>query len=237
MSLLEIILLAAGNSRRFQLEGYEIPKPFLKVDFLGKIQPMCYHVIDTIKHIGPIVRLVVKKEDLHYTEYNSYVRAFPIIESQGQADSLLQIVRELKRNCSVLVLDCDMLLRPHDLQYLIDAVSLYEVAVSVARTFDPNASTVDQIPFPTQFREKECASEWGIVGARAFRNSMHLQSALEEYIQFCNSYGEIESFLTPAINYIKGKKYAHVVGDYVDWGTQLDFVKAGRASYENSLSS
>ena len=229
MSNISVIILAAGDSRRFAVMGYDTPKPFLTIDYAGQKCSMLGHVLLRVEKFANSVLVVTRmNQELPSDIYNIHcpLDHLQVNFTLGQADTLRKALVGLPEQ-SVMVLDCDMLLPEHDLEYLAAATDLYEVAVAVARTFDPNASTVDQIPFPTQFREKECASEWGIVGARAFRSVKHLRAALEEYVVYCGIYLHSEPFLTPAINYIKGKKFAHVVGDYVDWGTPQRLQESG----------
>jgi hypothetical protein len=228
MSDLWVVVPAAGESRRFKDAGYSIPKPFLCIrDKYGIEHYMLEHILMP----------VLTSYDLHNTDpivgipAGSHppctgVQYIPIEKTLGQADSTFQMIQNLPENDSVLVLDCDMILDTADIQKIAELIKIYDVVIAVAESFDPNASRVDTIPFPTRFVEKEPISQYAIVGARAFHNIGFLSKALERTIERYRSIGQ-EPYLSVAINHYPGAKYAHLITKYTDWGTPQSVKESG----------
>lgn len=228
MSKIWAIIPAAGQSRRFVEAGYIIPKPFLSLKSKdGITRSMIGHVIHNLPgHLRNNLLIGIssqwdKPEDLK--QDFSFIR---IYNSKGQADTIYQMLNYLKEDDSIIIIDCDMILYKEDIEKLINILTVYDVAIAVSVTFDPNSSRVDHVPFPTRFVEKQPISEWGIVGARAFKRVGLLKEAingiLEDHYRM-----QIEPYLSVAINYYPGIKYAHVITDYVDLGTPERVKEAG----------
>lgn len=223
MSELYTIIPAAGVSKRFKEAGYETPKPLLYVKSKdGTIASMVAHVVDSAPFENCLIGLPIgqkQPDDLTGA-------AVGIKSTTGQADTIYQIVRMLDDDSSILVLDCDMVLLTKDIDKLVEMIKVYDVAIAVTETFDPNSSRVDQVPFPTKFVEKEPISQWGIVGARAFKNAGLLTDALRKTLEWAKALN-VEPYLSHAINLYPGTKYAHVITEYQDWGTPERLQQSG----------
>lgn len=215
MSNLRIIIPAAGESRRFKDAGYETPKPLLNLRAPdGRIGIMLSHVIRSIpNNLYP--GLIVALPGNVKIPGNLTGHTTPIYSTRGQADTVYQVASKLLPHDRVLVLDCDMILQQEDVAVLVNMLKIYTVTIAVTETFDPNASRVDTIPFPTRFVEKEPISQWGIVGARAFSRADSLVSSLKTLLDSTKE----EPYLSTAINYHPGNKFAHVITKFTDLGT------------------
>jgi len=213
-SKLWVIVPAAGESRRFKEAGYFTPKPLLKIrDNGGLSLRMVTHVI---ANLPPVTcRDVIVGLPAGVEPVVPFYKYLSIINTEGQADTVFQMIQKLPFDDSVLVLDCDMMLEPNDIQKLIDLLQIYDVTVAVAETFDPNSSRVDSVPFPTRFVEKEPISQYGIVGARGFKKIRNLTQAIVR----ANIDIHTELYLSHAMNYCMGTKYAHIVTEFTDLGT------------------
>ncbi len=227
MSNLWRVVLAAGESKRFKEAGYTTPKPFLRIrDSIGLSMPMIVHVVSNLPPVGDkdfyrtVVALPIG------TEYGFGPTTKYIETTKGQADTVLQIVKNLPHEDSILVLDCDTILQTKDIQKLIEMNSVYGVTLAVTETFDPNVSRVDQVPFPTMFVEKEPISQYGIIGARCFRSNLLLIEALEEVMKECAETGK-EPYLSMALNHYPGTKFALVIDKFEDWGTPERIKESG----------
>jgi len=226
MSNIWTVIPAAGESRRFKDAGFVTPKPLLTLKSKsGEIGYMVQHVIADFPawlRAGVIVALpegFPKPIDLQE-------RVVSIEHTTGQADTVYQVVKTLPDDDSVLVLDCDMILKTKDILTLVEMINVYDVTIAVSETFDPNASRVDSIPFPTRFVEKEPISQWGIVGGRAFKKAGLLTQALKKTLDRCVDRHQ-EPYLSLAINPYPGSKFAHVITDYIDLGTPERIKEAG----------
>ena len=209
MSKLWVVIPAAGKSQRFIDAGYLTPKPLLRLEAPdGKIGPMIEFIKDTVPKGLEIIEI------LH------------LEKTVGQADTVYQGIKDLPSDDSCLILDCDTLLQTIDIQKLISLLGIYDMSLLVAETFDPNASRVDQIPFPTRFVEKEPISQFGIIGARAFKDIGFLTLALKRTLDRC-AIRSTEPYLSTAINHYPGTKFAHLITEYVDLGTPQRIKEAG----------
>lgn len=232
MSKTWVVIPAAGESRRFKTEGYRLPKPVLLISWQGKILSMVEHVIASLPSgefevVVVLPRGVDGPRSLQRSASVGHIRL-----TNGQADTVLQIVRDLPTKDKVLVMDCDMILRSEDIFHVHHSLWAFDLTVAVTKTFDPNASRVDRIPHPELFVEKEPISEWGIVGLRGFRDVGCLTQALETTILTCNRH-RTEPYLSMAMNYYPGTRYAHQIFDYQDWGTPERLRQTGAYIVDN----
>lgn len=232
MHNLQILIPAAGESKRFKEEGYDSPKALLYLKSSdGVVKDMLTHVIDTLPQekdsLGwPIpITIALSSNQEKWVVGNSITIKW-IDKTIGQADTILQSIKDLKDEDSILICDCDMLLKKEDLKQLVWLLLGYDVTIAVSETFDPNASRVDQVPFPKMFVEKEPISQYGIIGARAFRSIGKLKQALKKTLEDCEKLN-IEPYLSMAINNYVGTKYALLINEFVDLGTPERIRKAG----------
>jgi len=219
------IIPAAGQSQRFADVGYSTIKPLLKVqDRNGLTLSMLAHVRGTLPVEDPYVLTALPAGVERPEDYKGTKTI--VIETIGQADTIRQAIIGLPANDAVLIADCDMVLDPIDIFKMITHSQIAEVVVAVTQTFDPNASRVDQIPFPTRFVEKEPISQWGIVGIRIFNSVRKLEIALDIAISRAIRHSQ-EPYLSMAMNDYPGPKYAHVITNFQDWGTPERLVNSG----------
>lgn len=215
MSSLFTVIPAAGKSQRFRDAGYSLPKPYLVIKDKNCVtNRMIGHVITSFPHSLKII--ATPSDRLPLSNYDAMEHA--IHQSVGQADTIYQVVKDLPKDSQILILDCDVVLQTRDIERVVGLLNSYDMVMAVAFTFDPNASRIDQIPFPTKFVEKKAISEFGMVSARAFRNAGKLTKALEETLEYCAA-AEMEPYLSYAMNEYDGTKYAHLITEYQDWGT------------------
>jgi hypothetical protein len=219
MSRTVVLIPAAGSSVRYQKAGYSQPKQTLVIRHNRVIKTMLAHVEDTV--IGFDIMIGLRADS--YPPKDIRGEIIPIEETKGQSDTLFQMVRFVPDGRPVLVLDCDMLLEPADILQLDLLLCSWDVAVAVTKTFDPNASRIDTFPYPTWFVEKEPISEYGIVGARAFRSKSKLYTALSKQL----SQTMTEPYLSTAINFYDGKKIALEINKFSDWGTPERLAESG----------
>jgi len=219
------VILAAGQSRRFVEAGYSLPKPFLTIqDQDGKRGQMVDFVVNSLPDTMKIF-IAIPATYLYAPQRD--VQNVHISRTYGQADTAYQVVSHLPKDRRVIVLDCDMVLQPRDVKNIIELTRLFETVTAVTPTFDPNASRVDSVPFPTRWAEKEPISSWGIVGARAFRNAGRLTTALRHVLEMPGAPGE--PYLSTAMNHYLsfGQNFAYEVSQFKDWGTPERIAASG----------
>lgn len=226
----QVVVLAAGESRRFAEAGYRVPKPLLPISRTGtgeKPAAMVTHVM----------RAVERAVDSLATEWWGWVavpprgelrpgnRRMSVVEvgdSRSQVETLVRVLPGLPEEAPVLVLDCDTLLSPAVMEQLLAHVmgGRYQAALAVtANLDDANMSRPDSAPHPQRFAEKRLGfSPWGVVGARAFH---HVGTLLEVALK------AHEDYLTPLFNHYPGAKVTQDAGEWVDWGTPERLVAQG----------
>ena len=232
-----VVIPAAGLSKRFSDAGFSTPKALLQIKSKKNISlPMVSHVINSVDYysvdrfITPdkiIVGLPFGHDNKDILVPKTFIK-----NTLGQADTIFQLISDLPENDKVLVLDCDMVLNSKDIRKLVEMGQVYDVALAVTETFDPNSSRVDQVPFPTMFVEKEPISSFGIVGARTFKNIGKLREALKKTMQEHLLNGK-EPYLSSALNHYPGKKFALVVDEFQDWGTPQRVTDSGASIIDN----
>lgn len=224
---MRVIILAAGQSKRFLKAGYKTPKPFLKIDWNGLVAMMIEHVLNTVPlefnmidiaippgWSGAITDSVSWKEGLRIN--------FHIVEfTKGPADTAKQVLRAIRPD-STMILDTDILNSTND---LLKLSTLHHCAVLVRRSANPAYSYVDNIGEFTRIKEKERISDYAVQGAYFVP-----RSAMEEFLQvLCHIVDSAsEPFMSHVFDHLPLQKYA-VPTTYipVDWGTPQDVEMSG----------
>lgn len=220
-----ILIPAAGESQRFRAEGLLTPKPLLRVRHEGRECTMLAHVVSRVPRE---FQVVVALRDPPISSRDWRGRVAVVGETSGQAETVLRALREIPDEDGVTTMDCDTLMEQDDVHELCALVgSEYSAAVAVAYdTADQQMSRVDYVPVPTLFVEKRSISPWGMISARSFSSAGVLREVLEEVVLEYASAGR-EPYLSEALNRYPGKKIAHVVTRWTDWGTPAKLRSSG----------
>lgn len=218
------IILAAGQSKRFQDRGFKTPKPLLEIDYMDYSASMLAHVQRHIPEGMEILTVLREGMDPPNDIRGGVIH---ITETRGQAESLYRVISVMREDRPILVHDCDMLLDVLDIHLLMNKLDHYPITVAVTETFDPNASRVDKIPFPDLFVEKQPISRWGIIGARGFDSHKELTKCIEIELRRNINTVDYEPYLSEAMNHFGGQPYALQITDYVDWGTPERIIESG----------
>ncbi len=225
---MRVIILAAGQSKRFQQAGYKTPKPFLKVEWNGTTAMMIDHVINTIPLELEDVDIALPpgwskhcSKELAFRP--GYVFKYDVIEnSKGPAETAYQILTHLEISESCLFLDTDILNSTND---LLKLTKLNHCGVLVRRSANPAYSYVDQLGRFEHIKEKERISEYAVQGAY-YVPQFILQKFIMELRITISAMNE--PFLSHVFDRMTIEKYA-VPTTYipVDWGTPQDIEMSG----------
>jgi NDP-sugar pyrophosphorylase family protein len=214
---MHVIILAAGKSKRFQEEGYTIPKPCLNIEWRGRIAWMVYHVFFTIpvefslKTIAIPPGITNDPEDIH----------FSVSDTKGPADTAMQVINEVEPD-SCLILDSDILNFTNDLRVLTNTT---DIGVLVNSSANPAFSYVDSLNNFTSIREKQRISPYAVRGAYfvSKKAMKKFRFALENVVK-----SQREPFISHAIDLMDCTKYAlETTYDPIDWGTPRDIKLSG----------
>ena len=104
-----LVLLAAGEGKRFSESGYQIPKPVLKTVSL----PAWKHITGCFEHVTEVA-IVTRKEISHYFDVENGMRLIEIEGlSNGQAASALAGLVGLTYDVPVIIASCDAIFHLH----------------------------------------------------------------------------------------------------------------------------
>lgn len=224
---MRVIILAAGQSKRFQKAGYKIPKPFLKIEWNGVTAMMLEHVIINVPLEFNLIDIAIPPGwSNKITECSSWKESlrvnFHVIEfSRGPADTANQVLEKCRPQ-STLILDTDILNSSND---LLKLVKLNHCGVLVRRSANPAYSYVDRIGEFQTIKEKERISEYAVQGAYYIP-----RTAMDEFKAVINNVISLEPepYMSHVFDRMAILKYA-VPTTYipVDWGTPQDVELSG----------
>jgi dTDP-glucose pyrophosphorylase len=162
-----VIVLAAGQSKRFAAVGITTPKQFLNIDWRGRVDLMVNHVLRSIPMVfDDIVVAVATDEYAHLLEksysYNNRIRYLEVGETKGPAHTVSIVLEHNPENKSTLIMDSDVLNYTNDLWNLCDKPCS---GVLVHPSANPESSYVNKIGFFDDIMEKNRISEWAVRGA------------------------------------------------------------------------
>lgn len=220
MLSLQVVVPAAGESKRFREKGISTPKPLIKFQYGdSEVKAMYQHAINGLEDR----RVFLGCKPSHQTEFEAIDDAtliIPIPSTFGQADTVKQIVAGLTGKDPVLVINSDnMFLYP--LHIFIKQAEAFDAAVLV---FDGEGnraySYVDGFPLFDCGVEKNPISPWAIAGAFYFDTADILKEALQKHEDNISWFGE-EPYLSETLSYITGPKLAVQMPkkQLIGWGT------------------
>jgi hypothetical protein len=223
---MRIVILAAGQSRRFQEAGFMTPKPFLNIEWRGCTQPMLKHILRSIPLQFTDVTIAIPTGWLEIAQamvmnYEHVVKFKEISSSTGPAYTARQTLIGYEDD-PVLFMDADIINHPNDLWVLC---CLNCCGVLVSKCSNPAFSYVTNKGSFFHVKEKECISPYAVRGAYFVPRDQ-----MKSFILWLNLTinNENEPFISHALNRIPGSKFAlETTYDPVDWGTPLDIELSG----------
>lgn len=220
---IQIIVPAAGESKRFTRKGIKLPKPLIKFSW-GQFpkQTMLEHATHGLEdwpinvgvlrnHQGIFLEGLIKSN--HTFTFHS------LGTSLGQADTVAQVARGIKGSddCSLLILNSDsMFLYPLE-TFLAQVKDFDGGAIVFDGQYSPAYSYADEYPLFDKTAEKEPISPWAFAGAFYFKSKNDFLTAYEAYHWVIQR----EEYLSEVYNYLPGKKLAVYVPreQWIVWGT------------------
>jgi molybdopterin-guanine dinucleotide biosynthesis protein A len=218
---MRIVVLAAGQSRRFQEAGYLTPKPFLNIEWRGSTMPMLMHVLRSIPLQFMDVTVAIPtgwtdKAREVTAKYERIVRFIEIEHSTGPASTAKQVIASFDVD-PTLFMDCDIINHPNDLWVLC---CLNCCGVLVSPSTNPAFSYVTNTGSFYHIKEKQRISPYAVRGAYFIPNTM-----IDNFIMWANIVidNEQEPFISHVFDMIPDSKFAlETTYDPIDWGTPLD---------------
>lgn len=229
---MRIVILAAGQSKRFKDEGYLIPKPFLKINWRGRTRTMLEHVISTIP-LG-ITDDVTVAIPPGYTEFfPRWVKSFEIEGTAGPAETALEVLNTFEQPDSVLIMDSDILNYTNDLHRLCQLDGYLGVLVN--QSSNDSYSYVDKLGIFSEIKEKNRISDWAVQGAYFIHRTIMSRFMMHLALN-CDAHKE-EPYLSQVFDQMIDNKYS-ILTTYapINWGTPYDVINSGALIVEEEKS-
>jgi dTDP-glucose pyrophosphorylase len=216
---MRVVILAAGQSRRFKDEGIMVPKPLLQIEWRGTILSMLEHVMRTVpveyqnKIVIAISPEFVAKMAIIPISTN---KLFIVESTKGPAETVLKTMQHLEPEAT-LIMDVDVLNFTNDLHRL---TNLSRCGVLVSWSANPAFSYVDNVGVFKRIREKQRISEYAVRGAYfvPLESRFNFIRALEEV-----SGAISEPYISQALDHMDEEKYAMQTSyTPLEWGTPRD---------------
>lgn len=198
------VIAAAGESRRFQMVGYETPKPLLVVEFQGERRFM-------VEWVAMYARPVVDEIVIGLPEHrlSREITGGEEMSTNSHAETVRNLVHAIPDGDQVIVFDCDLLLETRHMRRVKDKLHVAGVSVAVGSGVVDGFSSADAAPWAARFREpNDGLSTLPVLGMRAFRRADELTWALEDQIS-----------MTGVVNALPPPYAAVLVDRWIDWGT------------------
>jgi NDP-sugar pyrophosphorylase family protein len=222
---MHVVILAAGQSRRFQEAGYYTPKPFIQILWRGQTMTMLEHVLNTVPWSFTDITVAIppgwKSTAEKIDPKTRKVRFIEIEDSIGPADTARRVVHEIKATDGCLFMDADVLNHTNDLYRLSYSGT---AAVLVNRSDNSNSSYVDNLGTFKQIKEKQRISEYAVQGAYFVPVNM-----MPEFTLWLKKvvHAKEEPYLSHAFDMIMFEKLALMVTyNPIEWGTPHDIRKS-----------
>lgn len=221
---MRVVILAAGQSRRFKDEGIMVPKPLLQIEWRGTILSMVEHVMKTVpmEYQNKIIIAVSPEFVAKISTLPISTSRLCIVEStKGPAETALKTMQNLEPEAT-LIMDVDVLNYTNDLHRL---TNLSRCGVLVSWSANPAFSYVDSVGVFKQIREKQRISEYAVRGAYfiPLESRFNFIGALEKVSGVIQ-----EPYISQALGYMDEEKYA-IQTSYtpLEWGTPRDIRISG----------
>ena len=216
---INIVIPMAGEGKRYTLEGYTIPKPFIEINNKMMIEL----VLDSFKNINAIFTIVIQKKFLVEQKlqleklkqrYKIKIVTVPKL-TMGAAITALAAHKSINPKYDIIFADSDNFFNPKDISDFIIYVRKRDLkgALLTFKSFDPAFSYVksDEQGYLIKTKEKEAISQHAICGLYYFKNLEDFKSSVIDLIVESDiSKGEF--YMSNIYNHLK--KLTNKIGIY-----------------------
>jgi len=186
---MQVIVLAAGEGRRFLEAGIETPKPLIKVRGLSLLR----HAYESLGIPGEYI-FVCQKDHERKFKISNEIKSFSsnckihFVESLtgGPAESALSCKNELKKDEPLIIINCDQRMSWNPSRFL-DFVKNNDLdgCFPTVETSGKNYSFVlsDSEGFSLKIAEKDPISKDGLIGLHYYKKAKFFIESAEEIIR------------------------------------------------------
>jgi len=225
--MLQLLIPAAGESRRFAEAGYQKPKGLLKMGWRGKRRTMIEHVVESVSDsLAPLIGCRPQDWEAFAAALPADYVVIPVGASMGQADTVARLAcaPHIGAYDQLLVVNSDnaFAVKEHRLTTFAHNWYANSKASAGAVVFDANEYRFGYIDAYPDFNfgiEKKPISRYALAGAFFFRSARILLDAWAEWRR--DSKPDDEPYLSGLFKYIEGPKLASMIdrNQLHEWGT------------------
>ena len=206
---MNILILAAGDGRRFSSCGYKLPKPLIDVNGM----PMIVRAVNTLGIDGNYFFLI--RQDQYTPELISCIASakknVTILTvnktTEGAAASALLFERFIDNSEELIITNCDQIMN-WDARTALLHLSNYDGGVVTVTSQDPKHSYVElENDIAVKFAEKQVISNHALTGIHYWKHGSDFVSSAKEMINCNDRAPNGEFYIAPTYNYmLKNKK-------------------------------
>ncbi len=231
---INIVFPMAGAGTRFLKDGYDMPKPLIKMAgepfFVWAVDSLLGHV-----KVGRMV-FVVLKEHVEKYEIDKRIREYYPAAKIVQLDKVLpgalltamEGAKTIKNDNPVIFMDCDLLFTSEKMYdyYNTGAFGADGTLLTFKSDLDKYSYVkTDDNGYAKETAEKKVISDHAIAGAYGFSNAAEFLEAAKEYIKNC----PYDEFYMSGIYNVLIKKGLSIkvfdVDEYESFGTPEEFIE------------
>lgn len=211
MSLkVNVVIPMAGAGSRFEIEGYDTPKPFIKFD--GKM--MVEHVLASFEEIEPNFILVMQEKFLKerfsevnelQSKYTMEIVTVPKL-TMGAAITALASHKMIDSQHDIIFADSDNIFEKKDILNFLNSVHERDLngALMTINSDNPcySYAKVNKDGYLECTKEKEVISNNAICGLYYFKNVDEFKDAVIDVV-VCNDLSKGEFYMSNVYNFLK----------------------------------
>lgn len=181
--MLNIIIPAAGDGRRFKEAGYEEPKPLIKI----KGKPMIQRVVENL-WMAETKTYIVTREPKDLFPKMKDTTIINLTEPTGGAvETVLKVKDIINNDTPLIVANCDQLLLPKKLVnifFIFCSMTNYDSVIMTFNSTNPHHSYLRvHKGLVVEAAEKELISDIAVAGIYFFRKGSDFVKYAEEMIE------------------------------------------------------
>lgn len=204
-----IIIPMAGDGSRFNIAGYDTPKPFIK--FNGKL--MVEHVLSSFEKLNANFVLVMQEKFLKErseevnelkAKYSIKIATVPRL-TMGAAITALAAHKMIDAQNDIIFADADNIFEKSDLSNFLNHVRINDLngALITINSNNPcySYAKINTDGYLVETKEKEVISNNAICGVYYFKDLNEFKDAIIEMI-VCNDLSKGEFYMSNVYNYL-----------------------------------
>jgi len=209
---MNILIPMAGRGERFEMAGYNVPKPLINIEGL----PMFYRAIESygISKNNDHIFIIQRQHDKEFFLSNAIKALIPnsrvIISDKvtdGPACSALLAKEYIDDGTELVIMNCDQIME-WDVHRFVDTCRKYDACLVTYHSDTPKNSyaKIDKLGYVKQVKEKEVISNVSLNGIHYWGNGHMFVDSAEKMIEANDRYNN-EFYIAPSYNVLIDKGF------------------------------